>query len=467
MRTKSALSERQKYRSGALPSALIAHHGRGVIFDVRSRRSAFMSQEKPQTSAVSFEADRVVGRYKAFPPSISGLSTAEIRERGWNALTGDFSLPVLVLKEAELNHNILRMAGWCEQRGVLLAPHAKTTMSPQLIRLQMEAGAWAVTVATVSQARVLAGCGIERIIIANQVHGKADLEWICEFRRQDKAREVYVLVDSLAGVQLMNEALSQMSAPAEPLPVLLELGYTGGRAGCRSTQDALTVAAGVASSSYLELVGIEGFEGLVQGESAMRKLIAARAFLGEMAGTLHALHIAGLLPPQPMVTSGGSAYFDEVVRQFVGEWHGPAIRVVLRSGCYVTHDHGLYENTSPLRDDVDPFQPALEVWAQVLSVPAPGVAILGCGRRDVPYDAGMPVPLVVRREGSERQFCNAQVTALNDQHLFLSFSAEDSIAVGELVCLGISHPCSAFDRWALIPLVNASYGVVDAVQTYF
>jgi D-serine dehydratase len=406
-------------------------------------------------------------QFKAFPAGISDLGRSTVAAQQWNALGGDFSLPVMVLKEAELDHNIQRMASWCRQRGVLLAPHAKTTMSPQLIHRQLEAGAWGVTVATVSQARVLAEFGINRIIIANQVLAKEDLEWISAFLGAEESRNVHVLVDSLAGVLLMDEALSQVDRPGRQLPVLLELGYDGGRAGCRTTKEALAVATAVAASPHLELAGIEGFEGLVPGETAIYRLIAARTFLARMGATVKALQNSRLLPAQPMVTCGGSAYFDEVVRTFVGAWEGPPLRVVLRSGCYITHDHGLYQGSSPLRDDADPFQPALEVWAQVLSVPAPGLAILGCGRRDVPYDAGLPLPLLVRRRGADRPALDARVTALNDQHLFLSFSEEDGIAVGDLVCLGISHPCSAFDKWPLIALVNDSYGVVDAIRTYF
>ncbi|MDI2019758.1 alanine racemase [Paenarthrobacter nicotinovorans] len=406
-------------------------------------------------------------QFKAFPAGISSLSRNAIAAHHWNALGGDFSLPVMVLKEAELDHNIQRMAAWCRQRGVLLAPHAKTTMSPQLVHRQLEAGAWGVTVATVSQARVLAEFGIERIIIANQVLAKEDLDWITGFLDAGESRDVYVLVDSVAGVHLMNEALSQVNGHRRRLRVLLELGYDGGRAGCRSVTEALAVATVIASSPHLELAGVEGFEGLVPGETAIYRLIAARAFLDRMGATVKALHNSRLLPVQPVVTCGGSAYFDEVVRTFVGEWDGPPLQVVLRSGCYVTHDHGLYQRASPLRDDADPFRPALELWAQVLSVPAPGLAILGCGRRDVPYDAGMPLPLLVRQGGADRPVLDARVTALNDQHLFLSISDEDRVAVGELICLGISHPCSAFDKWQLIPLVDDSYGVVDAIRTYF
>jgi D-serine deaminase-like pyridoxal phosphate-dependent protein len=63
------------------------------------------------------------------------------------------------------------------------------------------------------------------------------------------------------------------------------------------------------------------------------------------------------------------------------------VRVVLRSGCYLTHDDGLYARASPLPE----LRPALELWARVLSCPEPGLAIAGFGKRDAPYDIDLPV----------------------------------------------------------------------------
>lgn len=419
------------------------------------------------TAERMIQSELIDYRFKAFPSEGSGTSLAAISEQQWNALDGRFSLPVMVLKERALNHNIDRMAAWCASRGVDLAPHAKTTMSPQLVHRQLDAGAWAITVANVSQARTLAAFGVERIIIANQVVTQSDLEWICRFRGEAESREIYVLADSVAGVRLMNQALAQMGDLERPLPTLLELGYLGGRAGCRTMADAKEVALAIHDSFNLDLAGVEGFEGLVPGDTEDARLGAVQAFLSDISSTVVELERAGLLPKNPLVTCGGSSYFDEVVREFIHEWQGPPIHVVLRSGCYVTHDHGLYARTSPLRSHIGPLVAAIEIWACVLSVPSPGLAIVGCGRRDVPYDAGLPIALKLMRNGIERMPVRLEVTALNDQHMFMSCSDADDLQVGDLVCLGVSHPCSAFDKWQLIPLVNDSYRVVSAIRTYF
>lgn len=424
-------------------------------------------QTAHQSAARTIESELIDYRFKSFPASQNPVPLAAVAEQKWNALNGCFSLPVMVLKSHALEHNIKLMAAWCERRGVQLAPHAKTTMSPQLVHKQLQAGAWAITVATVSQARVMAEFGVDRFILANQVLSQADLEWICHFRHEDISHELYVLADSIAGVEMMDAALAGMDEPGRPLPVLLELGYNGGRAGCRTRAEAWDVASAISRSPRLDLAGVEGFEGLVPGDTPRARLGAVRTYLAGISETIAELDRGGLLPLNPLVTAGGSSYFDEVVREFVDEWQHSPIRVILRSGCYITHDHGMYARTSPLRHQENPLLPALEVWARVQSVPTAGLAIVGCGRRDVPYDVDMPVVLKLSRAGRERHPARLQVTSLNDQHMFLACSEEDDLQVGDLVCLGISHPCSAFDRWPLIPVVDGSYTVIDAVRTFF
>jgi D-serine deaminase-like pyridoxal phosphate-dependent protein len=145
--------------------------------------------------------------------------------------------------------------------------------------------------------------------------------------------------------------------------------------------------------------------------------------------------------------------------------------VVLRSGCYLTHDSGVYERTSPFAgEDADRrFHPAMEIWGSVLSRPEPELAILGFGRRDVPFDEGFPVPTKIRTASGETVPVEGRfaVTALNDQHAYARVEADLSLGVGDLVACGISHPCSAFDRWRAIPVLDERDRVVDAVATFF
>ena len=112
--------------------------------------------------------------------------------------------------------------------------------------------------------------------------------------------------------------------------------------------------------------------------------------------------------------------------------------------------------------------PAIELWAQVLSRPEPGLAVLCAGRRDVSFDHALPVPLRVRRrDGQHAGTAGMAVTQLADQHAFLTVPAPAQLGPGDLVCLGISHPCTMFDKWRVLPVVDDAYRVTDAVHTFF
>ena len=153
--------------------------------------------------------------------------------------------------------------------------------------------------------------------------------------------------------------------------------------------------------------------------------------------------------------------------------------VILRSGAYVTHDHGYYGTVSPAHRpasleaaDAPVLRPALELWAQVLSRPEPGLALLGAGRRDAGFDKGLPVPLRAVRRGvasevSVLREVRGEVTELNDQHAYLRLDEGTALAPGDLVCLGISHPCTTLDKWRVIPVVSEDDRVTDTVHAFF
>jgi D-serine deaminase-like pyridoxal phosphate-dependent protein len=176
---------------------------------------------------------------------------------------------------------------------------------------------------------------------------------------------------------------------------------------------------------------------------------------------------------EPIVlTAGGSSFFDVVVDRLRGPWPGGAdVGVVLRSGCYLTHDAGGYERTSPLpeRDGERGFRQAIEVWGHVLSRPEPGLALLGFGKRDVPFDAEMPIPREVRgADGMIRDATQGlNIQHLNDQHAYASVAPGFALDVGDAVMCGIAHPCTAFDKWRVIPVLDDDDRVVDAVATCF
>ena len=403
-------------------------------------------------------------RDRWLPPGAGEVPLDGVGDRRWNALT-DLLFPVLVLKERALGHNVDLMARFCREHGVWLAPHGKTTMSPQLVARQLAAGAWGVTAASPAQARLFRAFGVDRIVIANQVVDPLGLEWLAAETSGDAGPRVLCLVDSERAVGLMDEGL----AGRGPLPVLVEMGLTGGRTGCRSPADGVAVAAAVRRSRSLRLAGVECFEGVVPepGERLDGVLREVRALAEELGrdGAFDGLD-------EVLVTAGGSAFFDRVVHHLAGGWDlGRPVRVVLRSGCYLTHDHGSYERLSPFGGRLpewEPLRQALEVWGLVHSRPEPDLAIVGFGKRDVSYDMGLPTPLTVRRrDGVTRPAAGMEVFRLNDQHAYLRVPAGDELAVGDAVGCGLAHPCTVFDKWRSIPVVGDDYRVLSAVRTYF
>lgn len=404
-------------------------------------------------------------RWKSFPPGASGLPSASIATAGWQ-LQRDFATPVAALKESALSHNLARMHAYCAARGVRHAPHGKTTMSPELIRRQLDQGVWGMTAASAWQARAMIEFGARQVLVANECVDPVGLRWIAEQVRDDPGRQIYLFADSLAAVQSMRSVLADV-ARAEPLPVLVEVGVSAGRAGARGVSRAVEVGRAIAAAPELTLAGVAGFEGVVGGARESQVLDGVRSFLGDIRETGRELLAAVAVPADRpfLLSAGGSMFFDLVVDELAGDYDRP-VEVVIRSGCYLTHDHGIYRANSPLGGDPPDFQAALEVWTRVLSVPEPDLAIVDAGRRDVSGDAGNP-PVLHRWRHGDFDVVELTVRGFNDQHGFVRIAEPGAVQVGDLLALGVSHPCTTFDKWRAIPVVDDDYRVVAAVRTYF
>ena len=420
-------------------------------------------------AAVASLDDEVLDwRHKGLPPLRDGVRLGDLGAAGWHALDGDLPMPAMLLHRGRLERNVAEMAAFCREHGVLLAPHAKTSMAPQVIARQVAAGCWALTAATPAQLRVHRHFGVQRILYANQLLEPVVLEWLAAELAADPGFELLCLVDSVAGVQRMDGVLRATALP-RPLRVLLEVGHAGGRAGCRSVEDALAVGAAVRDATHLELAGVETFEGLIRQPSLDATLAAIDALLATCDAVLAALRDAGLLGAPALLTAGGSAWFDRVLAAVRGR---DDVVAVLRSGCYVTQDGGFYDEMSPLAGRADGprrLENALEAWGLVQSRPEPGLAIASFGKRDVPMD--LALPRAVKRHRAGRGVTAlpepAEVVALSDQHAHVRVPPGLDLRVGDLLGAVISHPCTAFDKWRLLPEVDDDYRVLGGVLTFF
>lgn len=419
----------------------------------------------------SIRAEPVDWRFKGMPASAFGATIGEVADRALDLFTDGFVGPLVVVDGDAVEHNLRTMAGWCATRGLALAPHGKTTMAPQLFAAQLDHGAWAMTAANASQLRVYRAFGVSRVLLANQLVDPAALRWLATELAGDPGFEFACWVDTVAGVRLMTDTLAATGL-ARPVDVLVEWGAPGGRTGVRAPDEARAVAEAVRDSPVLRLVGVAGYEGALAHDADPAALSTVDEYLAAMRSLTGRLADGGLFDgvDRVLVTAGGSAFFDRVAAALTEPWPGGLpVLGVLRSGAYVTHDDGFYRGISPFaRSTVDtPFRPALRAWAQVTSRPEPGLALLTVGKRDVSFDEGLPEPRLVRdAAGTVRPLTGCRVTALNDQHAFLALGDGAVVEVGDWVGLGLSHPCTVFDKWQLIPMVRGST-VVDLIRTFF
>jgi len=411
-------------------------------------------------------------RFRSVSPALTGLTLAEAAGRRPNLFNDGFFAPFVALDEEALEHNLHTMAAWCAARGVVLAPHGKTTMAPQLFARQIEHGAWGLTCANAGHLRIYRAFGVSRILLANQLVDPAGLRWLAAELAADPGFEFLCWVDSVHGVELMTEALAGSERPVD---VLVELGADGGRTGVRDTDTALAIAEAVQASPVLRLRGTGGYEGALSHHTDEAALTLISSYVDGLRELAISFADKGLLEGQIIVTAGGSAYFDQVANELTKPWpDGLDVLPVLRSGAYVTHDDGFYREISPLGDhprieDVESFRPALRAWAQVTSKPSDELALLTIGKRDASFDEGMPEPQLRRPpRGRTEQLDGHTITKMNDQHSFLALPPGSPVEVGDWIGLGLSHPCTVFDKWPLLPVTEPDGETVTGfVRTWF
>ncbi|WP_243408851.1 alanine racemase [Microbacterium sp. TPD7012] len=398
--------------------------------------------------------DPVLGAWaKGFPARASGLRLSEVADA--DLRLSDLVTPVLTVQESALAHNEDTVFSWARAQGVVLAPHGKTTMAPALWQRLLDAGAWGISVATPWQAEVAVDAGVPTVLIANAVTDAAAVSRLGELLAADAGLRILCWADSVAGVEILAGALADA---ARPLDVLVELGGAHGRTGARTVEEGERIAAAISDAPGLRLAGVAGYEGPFGPDRSDASVAAVDGYLQ----TLIELHERLAYPDglRPVLSAGGSSFPDRAAAVLT---RSEGADVVLRSGAFQIHDDGFYSRMSPFGPltGTTPLRSAMHAWARVVSQPEESLALLDAGRRDVPFDLDLPVP----------QSVDGEITALNDQHAFLRLSDGATVDVGDVVRLGLSHPCTAFDKWKVVAVIDdpdaADPRVIGAVATCF
>ncbi|MGW4079371.1 amino acid deaminase [Streptomyces asiaticus] len=429
-----------------------------------------MATDHRDQAVAALARERVDHRFKGLPPNAEGLTVGELAAERRSLFTGGFTTPVLALSAEALEHNLVAMERYSAAHGLAFAPHGKTSLAPQLFERQLAHGAWGITAAVPTQVRIYRAFGIQRIFLANEVVDAAALHWLAAELDADPDFRFIAYVDSVRGVELMDAALREAGA-RRPVDVVVELGGgEGARTGVRTEAECAAVADAVAATGTLRLVGVAGYEGEVPKPDGER----VRAWLRRLTALAADFDAAGRFEDldEVVVSAGGSAWFDAVADVFaeLPTLSRPVLKL-LRSGAYVSHDHGHYRHLTPFNrvPEEGELHPAFRLWAQVVSRPEPGQAFLNAGKRDAAYDLDMPEPQLIRsaRDATTRPATGLTVTALSDQHAWVSVADDTPLEVGDWVALGLSHPCTSFDKWQLIPVAESDGTVTDYIRTFF
>jgi D-serine dehydratase len=410
---------------------------------------------------------------KGMPIAAGAMRLGDVGKAGWR-LHGDLQLPAAVLRRSALENNGAWMRRFVDHVGVALAPHGKTTMAPQLFDRQLRDGAWGLTCATIGHLVLYRRFGVRRVIHANQIVSPTAARWVARELAADPGFEALLYVDSDYGADLLAQVAREIGLDRR-IRVLLEVGADGARTGVRGQAAAIRLAERIVRHPELALAGVATFEGVLPGQSdaEMEPLVAA--LLDETATIAEALAKADLFDRSgPVILSaGGSRFFDLVAARFKAADVGGEPFVILRSGCYISHDAHHYEvafermlertgkGAIPGR-----LRNALEVWAEIQSRPEPGWLYANLGKRDISHDIDLPHILATRAGGAVDPGA-LQVRRLSDQHAHIAVPDDLGLAIGDQLGFGVSHPCTTFDKWRVMFEIDDEGLVVDAIATFF
>ena len=415
----------------------------------------------------------------------------EIKFPGWFVPGEDVCLPVLTLNEAAFSHNLAVMDNYAAQNGVYLCPHGKTIMSPDLLSQILECRRTVgLCTATITQARVLAEMRCPTILIANEVVGRSNVEGLAWLIDAFPDTRFLSIVDSVASLEVLTRQANALPSGVQ-FQILIEVGYRDARTGVRNVADLHNLIVALRemkeAGSRLRLCGVEAYEGSITGTHEDRK-VRISEYIAFALETYEVLLVSGLGLEEekaPVFTAGGSSTFDIVTNAYNAFEFSSRPPLWLRGGVASIYDHRIYRERLREMDErngfvlngettsaVETFRPALSLWAVVQSLPQPGMVILAAGLRDFPHDAGLPIVLEHWRDGSLVRAFDLDDTPFiiekaMDHHAYLSPLPNVELFVGDVIRLGISHPCTAFDHWRFVLCTDENHRVTRVVETFF
>jgi D-serine deaminase-like pyridoxal phosphate-dependent protein len=350
---------------------------------------------------------------------------------GAAAARGRLSTPCLLLDIDALERNIAAMARHAKAMGLKLRPHTKGGKSIEIAKRQVAAGAVGVCCSTLGEAEVMAGGGIEGVLITSPVVTPPMIERLIALNATSK--DLMVVVDNPANVEALAAAARQAK---KLLGVIVEFDVGQGRTGTTSVEAAAALAGQVKASPHLFFVGIQAYYGHLQHVANYgERKNAAEIQMERVRDLLARLQSDGL--DCRVVTGGGTGTFDI----------DPAGRVYteLQPGSYPFMDREYVE--IPLGAGPTPFEAALFVQASVVSANRTGFAVVNAGTKSFATEGGMPRVLAPKLAG-------AKYRLMGDEHGGIDYDSDSgALKVGDLVEFLVPHcdpTINLYDRYHVV-----------------
>ena len=314
--------------------------------------------------------------------------------------------PRLVVDLERLQANIQRCAAFARERGFALRPHVKTHKTVEIARLQRDAGASGISVATLGEAEVFVAAGFDDVFVAYPL-------WT-----DDDGRRRLAVLSGRAGLRVGFDSLEAARRLVGTGVVgVVEVDSGHHRSGV-SPASAGRLAADAAASG-LPVVGVFTFPGHSYSPGGRERAASGEAeSLAEAAASLAA---AGV---EPAVVSGGSTPSLSVTGEGLTE---------VRPGVYVFNDAQQWELGSCTPDQI-----ALTCTARTVSL-AGGRVVLDSGSKVLGADR----PAWASGFGRMLDHPDARIVLLSEHHAVVDAAREALPRLGSRMRVVPNHACNA------------------------
>ena len=319
----------------------------------------------------------------------------------------ELDTPALLIDQAALEHNIATMARSCAEAGVDWRPHIKASKAPDLARLLVAGGAVGVTCSKVSEAEVMAGAGLDDILVANEIVGQTKIDRLVRLAR---GRRLCVAVDA-------EENLRHLATEAEragvTIDVLVDIDVGMHRCGV-TPEEAVPLATLASELAGVRLRGLMGYEGHVMPLDPEAKASASAAVADALTVAREAVEAAGLAVGT--ISGGGTGNY----------WYGLRLGVLSETQA----GGGVLMDLTYEAMGVKGHRRALLVLCQIISAAASGRAVCDAGWKTTGRHTGMPAP-------ADRD--DLVITNLNAEHAYLRLAPGAAVSLGERIRLVPSY----------------------------